>query len=70
MFSTIKVGKEKFVIIPEREYRRWIKEGFSPETTGARALTKTETEQIVSEMKSDKSKGISSQKLKEISKKW
>ena len=70
MFTSIRVGKENFIVIPEREYKAWLKKGFSADITGARPLTKSEVEKISSEMNNDISKGVNSVRLRQISAKW
>jgi hypothetical protein len=70
MFTSVRVGNENFVVIPEKEYKSWVKKGFSPEITGSRALNSIELDAIIVEMKNDKSRGIESKNLAKQLTKW
>ncbi len=70
MFTSIRIDGQNFVVMPEKEFKSWVKQGFSLDITGSRPLSEKERQQILDEMSSDKSKGITSKQVKLKMKEW
>ncbi len=65
MLQSLSIGNEKYVIMPEIEYENLIKNlSFPPEVTGHRLLSENEISEIISKMKNDTGKPITSEQLK------